>query len=271
MTSPSTGRGWSRSPAPRPARGARAALAVVLALVAATASAETRPASRTAASKQPAKAPASLETPAPSPASVPLPPPPAGTSLHERSAPSAWSMSAALGPMLALSDAAATGLGLRIDLWRPFRQLSPTVSLDFALPVTFAHWGDTQTVTVAYGTTYPFAPQTQTTERTSWWFAAVPSARFWFDVVPKLPRLRLYADGGLGITAAAGTVTTDQQFQGRNVASANSIGAVVRLAGGATFGLSDQVRLLFEPVGLDFHIGSGASTWSLLFGAAWRL
>ncbi len=195
---------------------------------------------------------------------VPLPPPPRGTRLIERPDSPTWTTGASIGPMFSLGSA-ATSFGLRLEASRPLKPLSPTVELQLFVPFTIAYWGKTSSIGIP-----GFPTMSQTTEAKALWLAAVPCARFAFQI-PRAPRLGLYADGGLGITAGFAKTTTDQMFTGRNIAAENSVGAVIRLAGSASYAVTDKLRIDFEPIGLDFHIGSGSSTWSLLVGAAWRV
>ncbi len=217
--------------------------------------------------KPAAKASSSTVAPARPAGDVPLPPPPVGMTLRERPASPVWTAGASFGPMFSLGSA-GTSIGLRLEASRPLKPLSPTVELQLFIPFTFAYWGRTTSLAIP-GTIFS-PPMSATTEAKALWFALVPSARFAFRV-PGAPRLGLYADGGLGITAGLAKTTTDQTFNGRNTTADNSVGAVVRLAGGGSYAVNDKIRITLEPIGLDFHIASGSSTWSLLVGAAYLL
>ncbi len=212
------------------------------------------------------RAPGRAAGKAPSASDIPLPPPPPGMTLRERPASPAWTAGVSIGPMFSLdSKAAATSFGLRLEASRPLKPLSPAVELQLFIPFTVAYWGRTDSLTIP-----GILPMFGTVEAKALWFAAVPSARFAFRL-PGAPRLGLYADGGLGLAASFGKTTTDVIYQGRTVNGDTGVAAVIRLAAGGSYAMNDRLRLTFEPFGFDFHIGSGASTLSVLVGAAWRL
>jgi len=155
-----------------------------------------------------------------------------------------------LGP--AFGD--STAFMFRIEGAMTLPPLSREVGLDLVLPMAFSFWGQTINNPLVGGTY----------SASYFRFDLVPTARFTFPVVRAVT---LYGDAGLGFSYYSASVS------GTTVGVASSSGAsgVFRLAGGGGYHLTDQWRLVFEPVGLNFYFGSGNGfAYTLLFGANYR-
>jgi len=198
-------------------------------------SAQTAPEKKTTTSKK-TTAPAAATDPAPAPRPT------------ETRYP--FNISLVLGPEF--GD--VTAFKFRIDGAMTLQPISREVGLDLVLPLGFSFWGQ------SYG-----VPGFGNYDVSYFRFELVPSARFTFPVAREIT---LYADAGLGFGFES--VSVSSPFP---VAGADSSGAfgVFRLAGGGFYNLSQQWRLVFEPVGLNFYFGTGSGfAYSLLFGANYR-
>ena len=158
-----------------------------------------------------------------------------------------------VGFLLGPSFEDVTTFKFRIEGAMTLQPISREVGLDLVLPLGFAFWGqDYSYFGASYSVSY-------------FRFELVPSARFTFPVTREVT---LYGDAGLGFAYYSTSVSSTVP-----IPSAPSSGAsgVFRLAGGGFYSLSDQWRLVFEPVGLNFYFGSGSGfAYSLLFGGNYR-
>jgi hypothetical protein len=201
------------------------------------ASAQTAPEKKSTASKKTSSAPAAATDPAPAP--------------RAREPRYPFNVGLLLGP--AFGD--STAFMFRIEGAMSLPPLSREVGLDLVLPMAFSFWGQTLSNPFFPGLTY---------SASYFRFDLVPTARFTFPVARAVT---LYGDGGLGFSYYSAS------YSGTTVGVASSSGAsgVFRLAGGGGYHLTDQWRLIFEPVGLNFYFGSGNGfAYTLLFGANYR-
>jgi hypothetical protein len=160
-----------------------------------------------------------------------------------------------LGLLLGASFEGSTAFKVRLEGTMALPPLSPQVGLELVLPVALSFWSqDKATLLYGYGVSHVR-------------FELVPAARFLF---PLSREISLYGDGGLGLAYFWTSL--------RNVPAGSSppsedsgAGGVFRVAAGACYALTDEFRLVFEPVGLNFYFGNGGTfVYSMLLGASYR-
>jgi len=221
-------------------------------LLAGPAAAQTRPASRPPPAKPSAPPPAT----APAEAVAPAPEPEA---LFGQS----WRAAALVGLDLGEGD---TAFKVRADLETPLYRLAPRTLLSGVLSAGYMRGGEDPPAQTVLGVTTD-------AKATSNIFEVVPALRVGYSV---LPRLTLQADAGIGFYYFMANVKTTSSVPGFPPLSVNlddsGFGAVIRLAGGATFEVGPRASIAAEVLGINFRRGDGsATTVSILMGASFRI
>jgi opacity protein-like surface antigen len=217
---------------------AAAALAAALLLaLPATAHAQARARSNAAA---PAKAPAPppAKAPAPPPAVAPAPEPepsdpgPLAAPITEDGP---WRSAVALGYEKD-SDADLAGTHLQVGLERDLVPLGSRGQLSFVASVAWLHATDSKSTPI------PMTTASVKADTTLDVFELVPAFRAGFALVP---RLRFYAEVGVGGGWTTGSVKTTAPGVATTVSSDAFLG-VLRLTAGGTFALNERLRVGVE-------------------------
>jgi opacity protein-like surface antigen len=156
-----------------------------------------------------------------------------------------------IGAFIGLEDGDGdTGFSLRLDGEFPYSALNPDVRLSFVGSVGWSRWD--------FDTGFGGADASLNILK------FVPAARFSFG---RSPTLRPYADAGIGLYYARQSV----DIPGFGSDSSSDVSILMRFAGGLQFQLSPTMSLGAE-IGLTPYFGDvDDTTFSLMFGAMFRM